>query len=349
MIDTTKVFNKDIKTIVDEIKSHDVISIYLYGGYGRGEGSWLIKDNTIKPYNDYDIAIIVSKYLSENSLDNIKKNLKKKIDIKWIDIIQYTLSDLKLFKPTIQNYDFKYASKFLYGEKNVRSLIPVMTTNEITLKDIETLYFTRLWTLIGSFNKNGLVEMPEKEEIFFRNQMAKSVLAIVDVVLLLNKSYDFSYKRRIELLKSHSNDKILLKLSKWALDEKLFPKYRGMTSKEIKELYQDVNSLFFKYFFEGLSEYYNITINSVNAIEKKILYMPTHFFKIFFSNYILKSNTYSQRIHLVFMQGVVAYYYPDLPKGIFSKLKNDMKKLFNIEINNLEEMRIEIADLRNKL
>ena len=45
--------------------------------------------------------------------------------------------------------------------------IPNMDVKSITLKDIETLYITRIWTLVGSFSKKGLVKMKYDEEMFF--------------------------------------------------------------------------------------------------------------------------------------------------------------------------------------
>ena len=83
--------------------------------------------------------------------------------------------------------------------------------------------------------------------------MAKSILAIVDCVLVSNKEYDPSYKKRVQKLFNFSTDNQLLNLANWALDEKLRPRAIGMNNNEVKELYVNVNRLFFKYFYSTLS------------------------------------------------------------------------------------------------
>ena len=222
-----------IKNIFSVIEKKDVISIYLYGGYGRGEGSWVIDNSNtsqlkVSPYNDYDIAIVVKRRLPKTHLRKIENNLKDILEVRWIDICQYTLVGLKRFKSTIKNYDFKYASKWIYGNKNILDLIPCIDPRNISSKDIETLYVTRIWTLLGSFPKDGFFNLSIEQEMFFRNQMAKSVLAIVDAILVHNKAYDWSYRNRVSNLKLYTNDQTLLALAEWALEEKLFPKYKEM-------------------------------------------------------------------------------------------------------------------------
>ena len=51
--------------------------------------------------------------------------------------------------------------------------------------------------------------------------MAKCILAIVDCVLVTNKEYDSSYKKRVEKLSNFSSDKELIDLAEWALAEKI--------------------------------------------------------------------------------------------------------------------------------
>ena len=266
------------KISLDILQKENIISIYLYGGYGRDEGSWVIeecdKETTARPYNDYDIALIVKKKIPRERLLFLENELKKYINIKWIDITQYTIMNLKMFNVIIKNLDFKYASKWIYGDKNILDYIPDMKADSIPLKDIETLYITRLWTLIGSFPKKGLMKMSKEDEMLFRNQMAKSILAIVDSVLVINKQYEPSYKKRVAKLENYCDDKQLLELSKWALEEKLFPKSKNMSTQEIKNLYQKVNSLFFKYFYSTLSKYYRGNITTPEDIEKYIIYSP---------------------------------------------------------------------------
>ena len=67
MNEINKALSQDIELIksfsIKYLDPENIISIYLYGGYGRDEGSWVIEEvdgqRKVRPYNDYDIAIIV--------------------------------------------------------------------------------------------------------------------------------------------------------------------------------------------------------------------------------------------------------------------------------------------------
>ena len=68
-LEIEKSLNRDIETIkeisLSLLDKENIISIYLYGGYGRDEGSWVLEEIngeiSAKPYNDYDITFIVKK------------------------------------------------------------------------------------------------------------------------------------------------------------------------------------------------------------------------------------------------------------------------------------------------
>jgi hypothetical protein len=341
------------KISLDILEKENIISIYLYGGYGRDEGSWVFEEinneTTVRPYNDYDIALIVKKKISREKLLIVENELKKYINIKWIDITQYTILNLKMFNPIIKNFDFKYASKWIYGDTNILEYIPDMKAKSISLNDVETLYITRLWTLIGSFPKEGLIKMSKEAEMLFRNQMAKAILAIVDTILVLNKQYDTSYKRRVEKLKNYCTDTQLLDLSKWALEEKLFPKSENMSRDEIQDLYKKVNILFFKYFYSTLSIYYRGNITRPEDIEKYIIYSPLNLIKRKIKKYFFNDNGRELQIYLVILQGYIAYYYFNLDEDRLKKLCNIMKNNFSFTSSDIDEIRIKVAQLRVEL
>ena len=93
------------KIIVKSVLDHlDPIAIILYGGYGRNEGSWVLSELIEpRPYNDFDIALIHEQKISDIQKENIKKAIKKKVEIKWVDISQYRKQDLNNLKNSILN------------------------------------------------------------------------------------------------------------------------------------------------------------------------------------------------------------------------------------------------------
>ena len=260
----------DLKLIRECLIDFQPLSIILYGGYGRGEGSWVWYNNeNCVPYNDYDILMILEKKIPEEIIKSIRKKLAQDIGIRWVDIGQKTPKELKKLRPSIYNYDLKYASKVIYGNGQIKNLIPEIDSTKIPLKDGEILFFTRLWTLLGSLDKKGFnVSRKGEDARFFRNQMAKSILAIVDVVLLQKGLYHSSYKERVKRLKGYfEHKKELIELAVWALSEKLKPTSLEMASEEITALYDKIYYQYFKEMYHVLSKYYNRNIENARDLE----------------------------------------------------------------------------------
>ena len=357
MNEINKALSQDIELIksfsIKYLDPENIISIYLYGGYGRDEGSWVIEEvdgqRKVRPYNDYDIAIIVKKRFSLSKMRYLEDKLKENLDVQWVDICQYSKLQLKFFKVSIKNYDFKYASKWIYGRKDMLRYIPNMDVKSITLKDIETLYITRIWTLVGSFSKKGLVKMKYDEEMFFRNQMAKCILAIVDCVLVTNKEYDSSYKKRVEKLSNFSSDNELIDLAEWALAEKLFPRVKGMNNEEIKNLYMSVHRLFFKYIYSSLSIYYKSKVDKPEDIYKYIMYNPVGLLKEKVKKYLFNDKRNELNKHLIILQGHIIYYYFNMSDQRLKMISSIMKSRFSFHSNDLDELRLKVAQLRVEL
>ena len=268
------VFDLTIKRLILDIKIifPKVDTIVLYGSYGRNEGGWFSEDGNFFPYNDFDLLLIMGeKYKGNVDLLKFRKKLALKANVKWVDISFSSIKQLKNISNSVFAYDLKYGSKVIYGNSNILDFIPNFCSTNISLKEAEILFFTRLWTFAGSINK--VTNLKGEESRFFRNQMAKAILAIVDVILLMKKKYHFSYRERCRRLKSLNDTNItneLLTISKWALDEKLNPKNITMSKLEVDELYCNVAYLYQKHMLTVFSKIYSKKFNSIQ--EYKIFY-----------------------------------------------------------------------------
>ncbi len=253
-------------------------AIILYGGYSRNEGSWIIEqDGNYRPYNDYDILLILEKKIPVERIELLRKNLAKKIGIRWVDISQKTPEELKKLRPSIYNFDLKYASNVIRGDSSVLKLIPEIEVKKLPLKEGEVLFFTRLWTFLGSLDEKGMnVDREGEESRFFRNQMAKAILAIVDVLLLQRCAYHPSYRERVNRFIKLYPEKIdLLILCQWALEEKLFPTAPDMTTEEVENLYCKVHRYYFSEMYQLLSKYYGRKVNTPEDIESYVKWAPS--------------------------------------------------------------------------
>jgi len=290
-----------INKLILQNANNSLISIILYGSYGRDEGAFFKKEQKVCVYNDYDLLLVVKRIMPPKDLLKIKQLLSDNLDIKWIDISQKTIPKLKKLKPIIFNFDLKYGSKVIWGDKNVFNHIPNFTSNQLTLWDAETLYFTRLFPFFGSLNPNYNDEVLTGEDSrFFRNQMSKAILAIVDVLLLQKNQYHSSYLERVSRLKLfYPREENLILLSNWALKEKLNPTDPIMNKKEIETLIFKVSTEYIKEMYIALSKFYGKKILTTDDLRKAKSYSLkelTIAFKVFIKSRSLKQYYLQQKI-----------------------------------------------------
>ena len=199
----------------------------------------------------------------------MRKQLARKIDINWIDLSQKTPLRLRVMQKSIYAYDLKRASTVIWGDDKVTDIMPSIRASDLRSYEIVTLFFTRLWPFIGGIDRQsfalGLNSEPSR---FFRNQMAKAVLATVDVNLLMLNAYTPSYIERVDLsLKDYEPSEA--EIVKWALSEKLEPQGPIMSGKEVTEMYDRVHDLYSKIMLKGLSFHFGENIKDHLDIEKR--------------------------------------------------------------------------------
>jgi hypothetical protein len=343
--------NKDLEVIVKELLQvfgDNMISAILYGSYGRNEGAFFYKERQLFTYNDYDLMIVIKKKVDYSILKKIRIKLESILQIKWIDLSQITSKKLKKLKPTIFNYDLKYGSKVILGDPNMLDLIPKLLPKQITLRDAEVLFFTRLYTFLGSLGENGFKDGVKGEQArFFRNQMAKAVLAIVDTLLIQKESYDSSYKKRVRLLSKFYPERIkLIELAEWALDEKMNPKDIALSDKETENLYQEVLDVFFKEMKIALSKLYKVKINNMNDFKKAKSYSSAEFV-IRLKDLILSRSisSYTNKINIQFAQAYLAEAYISENKKKNQSIQKAANLISGLE-KDLDNSKMEWNELR---
>jgi len=347
------IFEQHISLIVKKCMEigHDIMGIVLYGGYGRGEGSWIAEsDGNYRPYNDYDILLIVEDKIPKKQIKCLREDLAKQIKIRWIDIAQKTPSELKKLHPSIYNYDLKYASKLILGDPNILRLIPEIDASSLPLKEGEILYFTRLWTLLGCLDEKGFtIDRNGEEARFFRNQMAKATLAVVDVMLLQKGTYHYSYKERVKRLGGlYPERKEICELAEWALEEKLCPKAPYMKGCEVQALYGKVHYYFHKEMYNFLTRYYGHKISSPITVERHLMWGCVNVIKRVGWIILKRNMNWEKRIRIRLAQSYIAAAYNNdaeytLRKGI--SFIRCFDRSFPQDAS-WDEARVRIAELR---
>lgn len=242
------------------------LAILLCGGYGRDEGAWFFNDGILSTYNDYDFAVITNDVPDRNKINTFRKQMAHDVGISWVDIDFYTDDKISDLKSTIKNVDLLYGSKVVYGHYDFSKAKELVRASDIGDKDIIILYQTRIWTFLGSW-KGIFRDLNVEETRFFKNQMAKAVLAAVDMLLIKEKKYTSSYRERVSIIsKLYSSDEKLCNLSKWALLEKMNPSSEVMNKNDMEELYFDVKDLFIKSFKIALPSNSDLFLNPDKTI-----------------------------------------------------------------------------------
>ena len=107
--------------------------------------------------------------------------------------------------------------------------------------------------------------------------MAKAVLACVDCYLVLNKKYNFSYKKRVEIFLNNSEDMEYFDLVNWALNEKLRPQEFSMSSSDVKKCIQGLVNFLLNIFLSVCLNIINVQLK-MRKMLKEFIYINQEIF-----------------------------------------------------------------------
>ena len=178
------IFTLQKSIIIEEIlKEVKPVSIYLIGSFGHEEGSFYLSNGNLSPLRDYDVLIVVDKYVRRDVINRIRRNIHNRLglpdpflrDFKFkgftVWITQATLSDINAL-PLLKFYELKEASTLLWG-KDIRDCINLKFEDVSAYNGILIL-FSKIEGLLG------LVEM---------NSLQKNGLDVVDLIYECIKTY----------------------------------------------------------------------------------------------------------------------------------------------------------------
>jgi predicted nucleotidyltransferase len=248
---------KDLEKIISflTLKIRDLCSLILTGGFGRGEGSVIIKNGKIKPLNDYDLVLIVEKKTKPQLLKKYGKILAKKLGMRFVDLIQIEKNRVSTLPLTQFYFDLKFGGRVIYGESNILKEIPQWQPFQIPLDSAKELLLNRLVTILECFSDDFLKRgLTRKEKEFLRTQLVKSVIACCDVLLILNTNYSCFLKEKLRNLKKIPG--ITLGFLDWvnkAVEYKLKPfdfKINAEDWFQVRGFYEETVSLFFQQFYK---------------------------------------------------------------------------------------------------
>lgn len=212
--------DKICKVIANRINP---ISILLIGGFGRGEGSIIMKKNKFIPINDYDIYAITQNKVSNPVLERISLEASRAIGKKGInfedftedmeydvettfypDIRVITLAELKKLPPFLKYYEIKYGATTIYG-KNILHMIPEMDINNVPSPEGFRFLMNRISLSIMHLPHSVFKEISTSDKERLINFNSKVAFALAESLLIYSRKYQVGYKKRADILKKTYN------------------------------------------------------------------------------------------------------------------------------------------------
>jgi len=210
---------QELKIVCEEVlKVVKPISIILFGGFGRGEGSAQIINDEIILSKDYDILLVVKKKLSPSTIYQLSENIHRRLnqpnpldDVTMrmgsgVSLVQYTLSDLLNFRDC-KTYEIKAASKLLWGE-DIRKRIPLKPEDLSPWNGIRFL-LRKPPGLCAAFSPKYLKEPPTGEEK--KTLIHECLRVYLDggvLLTILMKNYKPTYRERAKAIKESLDDSL---------------------------------------------------------------------------------------------------------------------------------------------
>jgi hypothetical protein len=215
--------------IVNEIDCVD--ALILVGGFGRGEGTVRITDDGIKPMNDYDIVVVydtnrLNRVVVQRKIFALSNELADGLDIRFVDLIPRSRTNLTTIEPTKFNFDMAKCSYTIYQREN-RPLKNEWAINpaDIPLFEVEKLLLNRLVCFLESIRFEGgeFTEETDNASMFTVRQVAKGIIAAADAHLIIENEYVPKYTDKVEACDSIGLGEDFLALLRDAVRVKVDP------------------------------------------------------------------------------------------------------------------------------
>lgn len=198
-----------LHVIIKQIRNHfsKIDAIILTGGFARGEGSVLIKENNqIIPLKDYDLVVITNERISSQKyyqlMDIIHEDLQ--IPSHWyggsapgdfhINIEFIPAQKINRLPPDLSNYELKVNGKTLYGKNYLNSI--KIQPNQISLASGIRFLCNKLIGLLENHPWNSNVTPETKKGQALLYECAKTYIEICTALSLAGRFYAPTYQER---------------------------------------------------------------------------------------------------------------------------------------------------------
>src|SRR3989344_2938143 len=205
MYTISKKADKRIEDDINKIKGIiakrlNPVSIILFGSFGKGEGSFLIEDDKVRPLNDYDFYVITKNKIKNEILEAVGLECAKAIGCSGLEFAEHPNAEydyrkffhvdiraieydkLRKLKPTQRTFELKH-SMIVYGG-DVRALIPDV---QISASDAIRLLFNKMHQLLLSKDNSKEIKAIH---------VYKTFLDCCSALLIIENRFASNYRER---------------------------------------------------------------------------------------------------------------------------------------------------------
>jgi len=178
-------------------------SLYLIGGFARGEGTCDLHQGRLRIYNDLDFLVIVP-HKSPQRMVRLYQILKRlnngRFDFR-IDFIISTKSELRSPPPLIVHYDIQQNHEWQWGENffETESVSP-LHPKVISKADVLQLLLNRQASMLIGLS---LLKQTNPSTTYLQIQLSKPLSAMLAAVQITNGVYTSSVMSQLEWVKDH--------------------------------------------------------------------------------------------------------------------------------------------------
>ena len=209
------------KIVASFVRDCNPISIILFGGFGKGEGSIQAINGKPAPFNDFDFYIVTEKKLSDENLNEISMNAAKEVGMGGLEVAYFPgegydsnkffhvdtrcipVSELGKLMKMQRYYELKYGSQIIYGDATTLDKIPEIKPNEIPVSDGLRNLFNKLHTMLLGLQEDYNEEQ-KKIRIFWSY---KCYMSICEALLILDGKFAPTSKEKSKIFSEiYKND-----------------------------------------------------------------------------------------------------------------------------------------------
>ena len=186
----------------EEALKGNLEALFLGGGYGRGEGSVVVRDGRELPYNDFDLTIVLKNKSqpSEKILLAVAEPFAHELHIEVDFSRPLDGDDIRHWPHTLMWYELAHGHQTLYGPPNLlKELAPSYIWALPPAVEATRLLLNRGAGLLWSLRiLNGLDKATDVD--FLRRNVFKALQAMGDAAMLWDGNYSVAYQGREVLL-----------------------------------------------------------------------------------------------------------------------------------------------------